>query len=384
MLSAMAMRYDRGEMRKPAKTAAGFLRADAFVTRTGVFAYRRDDGTIRRELRLPDEVFKADSLASLAMAPLTMGHPKEPVHAGNARKLSVGTIGEQVRPDGRYVAASLMVTDGEAVSAIEARRGLELSCGYHCDLEEAPGVHEGEPYDAIQRGIAYNHVALVERGRAGPDVCIRLDSADAVMVDDAAPSRKDAPMTVKLRLDGVDYDVSEQALQAVKVRLDRADAELAAEKARATEAARALEQEKARADAAQEAAQAAKAELAKAQAPEALQAAVKARVALEQAARATLGAEAKLDGLDDLSVMKAVVIKVSPAAEAKLKDASPEYVRARYDQALETPAVGSGLEKLRLHADGASPEQTAEAKRAAMIAEQRDAWKQPLASAKSA
>ena len=54
------------------KTAEGFLVARAPVTSIGVFSYRNPDGSERRELRLPEEVFNADSLASLRLKPLTL------------------------------------------------------------------------------------------------------------------------------------------------------------------------------------------------------------------------------------------------------------------------------------------------------------------------
>ena len=44
----------------------------------------------------------------------------------------------------------------------------ELSCGYKLNLDETPGITpDGQHYDAIQRDIRYNHLAVVQRGRAG-------------------------------------------------------------------------------------------------------------------------------------------------------------------------------------------------------------------------
>ena len=59
----------------PAETTPeGFLVARAAVTSVGVFTYR-EDGTTRRELRLPEEVFAQESLDSLKCKPLTLYHP---------------------------------------------------------------------------------------------------------------------------------------------------------------------------------------------------------------------------------------------------------------------------------------------------------------------
>ncbi|MDR0676249.1 MAG: DUF2213 domain-containing protein [Elusimicrobiota bacterium] len=46
----------------------------------------------------------------------------------------------------------------------------ELSMGYFCDYELRSGSYKGEKYDAVQREIRGNHVALVDKGRMGSDV----------------------------------------------------------------------------------------------------------------------------------------------------------------------------------------------------------------------
>jgi hypothetical protein len=42
------------------------------LTRVGIFEYRRPDGSIRRELRLPEEVFAQESLASYKGKPVIL------------------------------------------------------------------------------------------------------------------------------------------------------------------------------------------------------------------------------------------------------------------------------------------------------------------------
>lgn len=59
----------------------------------------------------------------------------------------------------------------------------ELSLGYLCDYELSKGVWQGQRYDAIQKNIRGNHIALVERGRMGSDVrvydkAITMDKLD--------------------------------------------------------------------------------------------------------------------------------------------------------------------------------------------------------------
>lgn len=182
----MPVRLDRASYRKPKKLPNGYLRADAVLTRVGVFEYRRADGTIRRELRLPEEVFSQDSLASFSMMPVTDEHPPVALDAENTHEFQVGVVGENPRADGDHVISTVMVTDAKVVAAVEKGAKRELSCGYNCKLDETPGEWNGQRYDAIQRQIRGNHVALVTKGRAGPEACLRMDSEAAIMADDEA------------------------------------------------------------------------------------------------------------------------------------------------------------------------------------------------------
>lgn len=315
-------RFDTYELRKAEKTREGFLRADAFVSRVGVFSYRDGKGKTRRELRHPDEVSKADSLASLEAAPVTLDHPPEAVTAANAKAYSVGSVGK-AEMSGRYIKALVQVTDAAAVDAVVKGKN-QLSCGYTCELDWTPGTYNGERYDAVQRDIKYNHVAALALGRAGPEVAIRLDGDDAICIDSNRADDGDSkgkPM-IKLTLDGVDYEMTEQAAQAVKRALDAMQAQRDTAKAEADKA-------KGRADAAD-------AELVKARdaaSPQAIAKAVAARVTLAQIASKILGSDFKADGLDDIAVQKAVIVKVQPTA--KLDGETNDYVRARFDGAVE-------------------------------------------------
>lgn len=171
-----------GQLRLDSRTPQGFIRTDAFLARTGVQTYRQPDGTIRRELRLAEEVFAPEAMESASLAPLTLDHPPEFVTPENAKTYTVGIVGEQLRKeDEKFLAGTVVVMNADAIASVESGERTELSCGYSIDhLEEKPGEWNGEPYDVIQRGIRINHVALVSRGRAGPDVRLRFDAAESV------------------------------------------------------------------------------------------------------------------------------------------------------------------------------------------------------------
>jgi hypothetical protein len=343
------LRIDQGttETIKPEKLANGFLRVDAAITRTGVFVYFNPDGTKRRELRLPEEVFDAAALESFALMPLTDEHPPAMLTAENASSYMRGTVGEPKR-DGELVVARLLVTDAELIEKIEAKEAREISCGYTCDLEQKPGTHPTYgAYDAIQRSIRGNHVAVVKRGRAGPAARVRMDSAAvAVLRNDTdgetqPVDSRDNPTQqpngddpVKLiRIDGMDLDPTSDAFAQAFARLQAKHAEELKAKNDAIEAFK-VATDKLQAKFDSQADELAKAKAEAKELPAKLQAQAKARVDLEGRARKVLGPKFKLDGLDDKAVRVAVLERVSKGFKADGK--SDEYLAARFDAAIES------------------------------------------------
>ena len=84
-----AYRIDRGGLGRARRTDDGRLIADAYVTRSGVFAYRQPDGSIMREWRPPEEVFRPDSLETLEAVVVTHEHPPEMISPDSSMSLSV-------------------------------------------------------------------------------------------------------------------------------------------------------------------------------------------------------------------------------------------------------------------------------------------------------
>ena len=85
----------------------------------------------------------------------------------------VGSIGSDVVFDAPYLQASLCIWDAAAIAGVESEKQCELSCGYRYDPDMTPGTTgDGEAYDGVMRNIRGNHLALVEVGRAGPDVVV--------------------------------------------------------------------------------------------------------------------------------------------------------------------------------------------------------------------
>lgn len=202
-------RYDKGLVGNEAFiTEEGFIKGRAIVTRCGVFLYKNADGTIRKELRHPDDVMLSDSLESMKMIPIVDGHPTERlVNSENAKRLSVGYTGETVEMDSPYLIANLVITDNKIVKKIQEKQKNELSLGYTVDLLPEPGVYNGEPYDYRQTNIRYNHLALVDEARAGPEAKIVLDGDDAILVN---PGEDMARKQRKIKIDAMEYMVDDE------------------------------------------------------------------------------------------------------------------------------------------------------------------------------
>jgi len=82
-----------------------------------------------------------------------------------------GVIGEDVYFKDGILYGNIKVFSENMADLIEAGK-RELSAGYRCVYEMVSGVWNGIKYDAIQRNIRGNHLALVDQGRMGSDVAV--------------------------------------------------------------------------------------------------------------------------------------------------------------------------------------------------------------------
>lgn len=310
------------------------LVALAKAARTGVQEYLgsevgKPEMPIVRVYRPADEVFAADALASFSHAPITMDHPSEMVTPDNWNTYAVGEVSTAAEIDRKWVSLPLIVKAKGAIDAINGGKN-QLSAGYACELDWTPGIDEsGQAYDAVQRNIRINHLAIVDSARAGSDARIG-DSEKHVW--GANPIQSGGKPTTQ-----ADKGVTMSTVNVVLG--DKAVAVVAAD-APAVEAFKAdAAQKLADAQAAHEQAIAAKdAEIAKKDAEidslkgkvlegAALDAAVAARGDLIAKARA-IAPDVKTDGLSDAAIRKAVVTaKLGDA----VKDKADAYIDARFD-----------------------------------------------------
>jgi uncharacterized protein len=409
------LRYDfqSNSTSKAEWTPEGFLRVQARATRTGVLVYKTSDGETVRELRLPEEVFAPESMNTLAMKPVTNDHPDTLLNPETAASHTVGFTGEQVKQaQGKYLDIPVVVTDKRALE--DAKDGkVQVSPGYSCELEEKSGKFEGEHYDAIQRNIRYNHLAIVKRGRSGPEVCLRLDSDGAVAVGlsnvkarnpSGFDKTKERQKMAKIKLNGnmheVEDDVAEDFKSHMKAykesvaksKMDDEESDEEMEKARddakkakadAKRAKNEKEESEERADAAEARADAAEAELKKLKAERKdsaptgakLSQLVKERTSLERVGQ-LVGLE-KMDAMEDGDLKKAII--KADDSDAVLDGKSDDYVNARFDHAVvsikraDERARAAGKSLVEDRQDGGDVPDSDKA-RASMITKMGSAW----------
>lgn len=365
------------------KTPEGYLKGRAIVTNTGVFVYSDGNGGVVRELRPPEEVFNPDSLESLKMKPVTNDHPSVLVDSSNIGELQVGHLGDNPSSttqfnwapkmedvtDGYHLAIDMVITKDEAIKDIEMNKKRALSCGYTCDLEKAEeGANWcGMDYDYIQRNIRYNHVAVVDRARAGDAARIRMDS---VRNNDILISFEEEGMELKtITLDGVEYKAEAEVLKnynMTKTALDeltQKHASLVTEKSKIEGERDNLKDQVANLTKDHDELKAKFVDASK------VDELVKERLRIMDTAK-KLEVEVT-DVMTNLDVMKAVIVKKFPSAKLDDKDAT--YIQARFDgiqEMLDAEAQLKADADARKQKDSVSvqdADESADAKRKKMI-----------------
>lgn len=206
--------YDSVEVDKPHMTRDGYLVAEARVARTGIQVYLakelgldEDPSKQIRVYRPPEEVFSQGSMSSYAFRPVTVDHPSELVDASNWKEHARGQTGGEILRDGEFVRVPLVLMDGSAID--EWKNGKrELSMGYTMELEIKDGVTpQGESYDAVQRNLRMNHLALVSRARGGSQLKLGDDKPED-------SSMSDVKLTT-VTVDGLSVQTTDAGAQAI-------------------------------------------------------------------------------------------------------------------------------------------------------------------------
>jgi hypothetical protein len=167
---------DRLTLDKPRRSAEGYMGVHAKGARSGTYQYlgREIDpegkhfasDQVVNVYRAPEQVFDARALGSFIAKPITDDHPQKPVTAQNWRDLAGGTIMGAVQ-EGEYVGFDLAFLDAAVIDSVDSGK-RELSCGYSSEIIIEDGIApDGTPFHARQVSIRGNHIAIVDKGRAG-------------------------------------------------------------------------------------------------------------------------------------------------------------------------------------------------------------------------
>ena len=196
------------------KDANGFLHVDTSnITKEQVVSYKGREipgyqalglnaGTDYNVYRPADEIRKA--AATFNNLPINSVHT--PITAENysdkADKV-IGSTGTDARWDPPYLTNSLVINSKEYIEKIESGEQQELSCSYRYTPVMRSGSFEGTPYTIVMTDIKGNHVAAVERGRAGSDVFV----ADSANTNQSQMKKKTKAEKLVLAMDGkIDAD----------------------------------------------------------------------------------------------------------------------------------------------------------------------------------
>jgi len=174
----------------------GFVEVfDNPISAVGVYQYINppgapDSNKIYNIFRPAEELSKESTLKSLRLKPIVDDHPTQSgMISGQPNGIDIidkggyGTIGEGVYFDelDQMIKSNIVIWSKKLMDKIDIQGKKELSAGYWADYDfnvtadydYTPGTWNGQAYDAIQRNIVFNHVALVDRGRMGSSVSVQ-------------------------------------------------------------------------------------------------------------------------------------------------------------------------------------------------------------------
>ncbi|WP_287146270.1 DUF2213 domain-containing protein [Enterococcus faecalis] len=323
----MVIRYDKAFIQDFKETdEGGYLTITACpITRPGVFPYRRTDGGLSMEAKLPDELFSKTTVLSANAKPMTDDHPTEPVTAANYNKYSKGMTHNDAHVLDNKLLVSFTITDAETIKKINDGK-RELSIGFQADVSKETGVYNGMQYDSVQRNMLINHIAIVDEGRAGPEVAIRGDSV-AFMIDSKDKQTGGNNMS-KLIIDSKEFEVD----SIVKAKFESLEAKLDAAEQRKANVEK-LEGER---DALKAQIDKLNKEIDEAKKKEvtadALDKRVQDRVYLINKAQKFLGDSVDFTGKSDREIKESVIAKTSPDFKGDGK--SDDYIAAYFDSAV--------------------------------------------------
>lgn len=360
--------FDRASFSTRSITPEGFMEATAKVGRPGVQDYVkgidfldadlperlriRPNGSIIKLLRPTKEVFNPLSMKTFEGKPITDDHPTgKVVDATNVRQLQVGFSRKvSMAKDGDAIVADILIQDKDAVKRVQDGKD-QVSLGYEAEIDFTGGTDpEFGGYDAFMHTIQGNHIAIVDRARAGTDF----------RVNDNEPKKGKPEMKTRV-IDGKSFELSDDAADVfdkLKLDNDTKGSQITELTTKLTDAKTELETVKGERDAAKSKS------VTDADIEKLVAERVSARSALIDAASKVVDS-ADLVDKSDREIKVAVIAKLSDGKVTVADDASEEYVEATYNTLVATASPKS--KKLADGLGGDTKKDNADNARQAMI-----------------
>jgi hypothetical protein len=120
----------------------------------------------------------------------------------------------------------LQITDKDLIADVKSKKLSDVSLSFYCDLDRsASGELNGEHYDATQRNIFIDHIAICENGRCSiEDGCgIGLDAKKYPVPSELVDKITAAIERAKAMKDSSLYNMLKELLKGVSVKKDSED-----------------------------------------------------------------------------------------------------------------------------------------------------------------
>lgn len=176
--------------------------------------YVKSDGSEEMEAKLPEEILSDSTVSSANSKPVTDGHHGL-VTKDNSHDLMKGFTASNGHVEGNMLYNDITITDPNLISQIKSGDKRELSIGFETQMDPTSGTYNGTKYDAVQRNIRINHVAVVPKGRAGHEVRLIGDSAEAVEQVEPSEEKGNQMETRVVRADGQNITVAADDVEKI-------------------------------------------------------------------------------------------------------------------------------------------------------------------------
>lgn len=176
--------------------------------------YIKSDGSEEMEAKLPEEILSDSTVSSANSKPVTDGHHGL-VTKDNSHDLMKGFTASNGHVEGNMLYNDITITDPNLISQIKNGSKRELSIGFETQMDPTSGTYNGAKYDAVQRNIRINHVAVVPKGRAGHEVRLIGDSAEAVDQVEPSGEKGNQMETRVVRADGQNITVAADDVEKI-------------------------------------------------------------------------------------------------------------------------------------------------------------------------